>query len=255
MAKICKSCGNYYSGDYCDKCGYGKKVEGSKAAQKYKKATKPARFQTEEEKAEYAKWDKEKKAANAKGKKKGAANSANLKFLLIVAVVFVGVVIFVLYRSGIIFSHTRKDVVTSYFNSIQNNDYDSFLKCFPKEIKDDYENDRRTANLSSVEYLNTLYADFKESYGSNYTIDVDFGRETALDKDDYDMSEYEAAYGSAPTISDPYEMVVNVTFKGSAGSEKAKLYVNVAKVSGSWKIFNITQDNGIVTEDMGIAAE
>ena len=22
MSKLCKSCGNYYEGDHCDKCGY-----------------------------------------------------------------------------------------------------------------------------------------------------------------------------------------------------------------------------------------
>ena len=53
MSKICKSCGNYYEGDYCTKCGYGNKNLKVKAAEKYKKATKPERFMTDQEKKEY----------------------------------------------------------------------------------------------------------------------------------------------------------------------------------------------------------
>lgn len=51
MAKVCKSCGNFYKGDFCDKCGYGKEGTKSKVLEKYKKATpkKPVRFMTEEE--------------------------------------------------------------------------------------------------------------------------------------------------------------------------------------------------------------
>ena len=43
-----------------------------------------------------------------------------------------------------------------------------------------------------------------------------------------------------------------MTFKGSKGSEDAKLYIYVGKCSGKWCIFNITQDNGIVDEDTGL---
>ena len=94
--------------------------------------------------------------------------------------------------------------------------------------------------------------DFIESYGSDYTIDVSFGRETKLKESEYDLSEYKSFYGSAPNVSEAYEIVTNVTFKGSKGSEDAKLYIYVGKCSGKWCIFNITQDNGIVDEDTGL---
>ena len=97
-----------------------------------------------------------------------------------------------------------------------------------------------------------LYGDFIESYGSDYTIDVSFGRETKLKESEYDLSEYKSFYGSAPNVSEAYEIVTNVTFKGSKGSEDAKLYIYVGKCSGKWCIFNITQDNGIVDEDTGL---
>ena len=54
MSKLCKSCGNYYEGDHCDKCGYGDPNLKTHAADKYKKPTKPKRFRTEEEKGLYA---------------------------------------------------------------------------------------------------------------------------------------------------------------------------------------------------------
>ena len=37
MSKLCKSCGNYYEGDHCDKCGYGDPNLKTHAADKYKK--------------------------------------------------------------------------------------------------------------------------------------------------------------------------------------------------------------------------
>ena len=37
MSKLCKSCGNYYEGDHCDKCGYGDPNLKTHAADKSKK--------------------------------------------------------------------------------------------------------------------------------------------------------------------------------------------------------------------------
>lgn len=251
MSKLCKSCGNYYDGDYCDKCGYGKEVGSSKAAAKYKKATKPERFRTDEDKEIYAKWEKEKREAKAKSKDP----NANVKFLIVVAVVVVVVILFVLYQSGVIFSNTRKEVVEQYFSSIEDQNYDDFIKCFPKEIKNDYDSERRELGLSKEEYMSQLYADFEEAYGEDYTIELEFGKEEKLESGDYDMTAYKETYGTTPSMSEVYEIVVNVTFSGSKGSEDAKLYVNVAKTSGYWRIFNITQDNGIVDEETGIVQQ
>ena len=83
-----------------------------------------------------------------------------------------------------------------------------------------------------------LYGDFIESYGSDYTIDVSFGRETKLKESEYGLSEYKSFYGSAPNVSEAYEIVTNVTFKGSKGSEDAKLYIYVenAAENGAFSI-------------------
>ena len=223
MSKLCKSCGNYYEGDHCDKCGYGDPNLKTHAADKYKKPTKPERFRTEEEKELYAEWEKEKKEDTEI--KRHYDPNAGKKTLAIVAVVVIGVIVAVLYKSGVIFSSTKTEVIEKYFKSIQTSDFDSFVECFPKEMKNEYEQQRT---------------------------DVSFGRETKLKKSEYDLSEYKSFYGSAPNVSEAYEIVTNVTFKGSKGSEDAKLYIYVGKCSGKWCIFNITQDNGIVDEDTGL---
>lgn len=251
MSKLCKSCGNYYEGDHCDKCGYGDPNLKTHAADKYKKPTKPERFRTEEEKELYAEWEKEKKEDTEI--KRHYDPNAGKKTLAIVAVVVIGVMVAVLYKSGVIFSSTKTEVIEKYFKSIQTSDFDSFVECFPKEMKNEYEQQRTEGGYGKEQVMKeVLYGDFIESYGSDYTIDVSFGRETKLKESEYDLSEYKSFYGSAPNVSEAYEIVTNVTFKGSKGSEDAKLYIYVGKCSGKWCIFNITQDNGIVDEDTGL---
>lgn len=122
MSKLCKSCGNYYEGDHCDKCGYGDPNLKTHAADKYKKPTKPERFRTEEEKELYAEWEKEKKE-NTEIKRHYDPN-AGKKTLAIVAVVVIGVIVAVLYKSGVIFNSTKTEVIEKYFKSIQTSDFD-----------------------------------------------------------------------------------------------------------------------------------
>ena len=238
MSKLCKSCGNYYEGDHCDKCGYGDPNLKTHAADKYKKPTKPERFRTEEEKELYSEWEKEKKEDTEI--KRHYDPNAGKKTLAIVAVVVIGVIVAVLYKSGVIFSSTKTDVIEKYFKSIQTSDFDSFVECFPKEMKNEYEQQRTEGGYGKEQVMKeVLYGDFIESYGADYTIDVSFGRETKLKESEYDLSEYKSFYGSAPNVSEAYEIVTNVTFKGSKGSEDAKLYIYVGKCSGKWCIKSI----------------
>ena len=248
MAKICKSCGEMYSGKYCDKCGYGDpKLSSSKAAQKYKKATKPERFRSEEDKAVYAKWEKERQEARRKNR--NYDKNAGVKTLILVAVVFVCVVLVVLWQSGVIFKNDKRDVVKQYFSSIQNSDFDKFIDCCPSDMKDEYEQQRKDGGYSKEQVMKeVLYSHFIEQYGEGYTISVEFGKETKLDKDDYDLSEYKKSYGKAPSISEAYELVVNVTFRGTKDTQDAKLYIYVGRVGRSWKIFGMTEDSGMLLD-------
>lgn len=248
MGKICKSCGNYYSGDYCDKCGYGKPAGVSKAAKKYRDAArrKPERMQTAEDKKLLAKWAKEERTEVTE---KRVDPKARQHFLIVVAIAAVTVIVLALYRSGAIFSNTREEVVRQYFSAISEGDFDKFIKCFPKEIKRDYEEDRTASGLSKKDYMKALYQDFTEEYGEGYSINIKLGNETQLNADDYDMSDYKAQYGSAPRLSEVYEMVVNADFRGLKGNDQAKLYLYVGKTGGYWRIFGMTEDVGSVNED------
>ena len=248
MAKVCKSCGEMYSGKYCDKCGYGDpKLKNSKAAVKYKKATKPERFRSEDDKAVYAKWEKER--LEARKQRRNFDKNAGVKTLIITAVVFVAVVVVVLWRSGVIFKSDKRDVVKQYFASIQNSDFDKFIDCFPSDMKDEYEQQRKEGGYSKEDVMKkVLYSSFIEQYGEGYTISVKFGKETKLEKDDYDLEEYKKAYGRKPNISEAYELVVNVTFSGTKDTQEAKLYIYVGRVGPSWKIFGMTEDSGMLLD-------
>lgn len=252
MSKLCKSCGQYYDGDFCDKCGYGNPRIKTKSADKYKKPTTPERFRTEEQKKQYAQWEEEKAENKAEYHKKNKSRTSSVQLLVVVAVVVVGVIVAVLFKSGVIFSSNEKDLVKDYFSAIEQNDFDKFIKCFPDEMKKEYVNEQKQLGLTGQEYMQKLYGTFSDDYGNGYKIEVNFGKTTKLAKGEYDMSGYEKAYGTVPDISDACEMVVNVTFKGSKNTETAKLYMYVGKVSGRWKIFNMTQDNGIIDNSMQI---
>ena len=248
MGKICKSCGSYYSGDWCDKCGYGKPAGVSESVKKYRKAAKrkPERMQTAEDKKLYAKWAKEEREEAVE---KRQDPKAQQHFLIVVVLAAVIVLFIALYRSGKIFSNTREEVVGQYFDSIRDGDFDKFVKCFPKEIKRDYESDMMDSGLSEDDYMKALYQDLADQYGEGYSINIKLGNETQLNADDYDMSGYKAQYGSAPKLSEVYEMVVNVSFRGSKGSDEAKLYLYVGKTGGYWRIFGMTEDVGSLNAD------
>lgn len=233
MSKLCKSCGEYYEGEFCDKCGYGNPNIKTKSADKYKKYRKPERFRSEEDKAYYKSIDDE-QAKSAPRR----APKAGIKTLAIVIVIAVGLLIFALVRAGVIFSESRDKVVEKYFSAIQSENFEDFISCFPSEIKADYENDLKQSGLAKDKYLGELYKDFEDMYGKGYKIEVKFGNEKELEKSEYSMSEYKKQYGSAPSISQAYEMAVTVKFSGSKKKEEFPMYICVGKCSGKWKILS-----------------
>ena len=248
MGKTCKSCGNYYSGDHCEKCGYGKPAGVAKSVKKYREAAKrkPERMRTEEDKKVYAQWDKEAKEENTERRQDP---KARLHFLIVVIIASVIVTGYALYSNGMIMSNTREEVVRQYFDSIVRCDYDKFVKCFPKEIKYEYDEDRTKSGLGKEEYMKALYQYFSDTYGEGYVINVQFGDEKKLESADYDMSAYKEEHGSAPKLKEVYEMVVNVEFRGSKDSDSSKLYIYVGRSGGYWHIFGMDEDMGSINAD------
>lgn len=251
MSKICKSCGNYYDGDYCTKCGYGKPDVRSKSLEKLKKQAmrKPERFMTDEEKKELYSQRAAKQKANTE---RTADPNARRNMLIIVAIVAVCVVFGVLISNGLLFKTEKTDVIKQYFSALSSRNYDDFVKCFPKEIKNLYEDDRKTLGLDKSAYMDEFLKDFETEYGSGFSAAVSCGKEQQLTGSEIDLSDYKAQYGSAPSVSEAYIVTCEVTFSGSKKSETLQYECYVGKVSGRWKLFNVQYNAGTITPDMEI---
>ncbi len=254
MAKICKSCGNYYKGSYCEKCGYGKPENRSKVLEKYKKATpkKPVRFMTGEEKAAV------KLTPKASANEKRVDPNARRNLLLAVVVVTVGVIVFVLISRGLLFSNKKEDVINQYYTALENNDFDKFIDTMPSEIKDVYKNERKELDLSGEDYMRRFKEPLKEVYGDGLTVSATLGREEQLDKEKdsavFDLTAYKEHYGSAPSVSEVYIVYVEVKYSGSLKTETVQYQCYIAKTGWKWKIFNMEYDPGIVTPEESIQA-
>lgn len=248
MSKICPSCGEYYKGDYCDKCGYGKPDVQSKSLEKLKKQIKkPERFMTDDEKKELYDRQRQKQKA-AQGRREDPHARRNL--LIVTAVVVVGVIFAVLIKNGVFFSTDKTDVINQYFDSLNEKSYDDFIDCFPKEIKELHESDRRSLGYDKDKFMEVYVADFVETYGSDLSITVKCGKEEKLDKSEIDLTDYKSLYGSKPSISEAYVIVCDVTYSGSKRNDTFRYDCYVGKVSGKWKIFNLEYIAGTITTDM-----
>ena len=249
MAKICKSCGSYYKGSYCEKCGYGKPDVKSKSLEKFKKATpkKPVRFMTEEEKAAV------KVSAKEKPMQRKADPNARRNLLIAVVIVTVGVVIFVLINKGILFSNKKEDVISQYFTAMRENNFDDFVDTLPKEIKNVYEDEREKMGVSGEEYMSRFKEPLETVYGSGFSLEFTLGREEKLDRQTepevFDLSAYKAKYGSAPSVSEAYIVYVDVTYSGSLLTETVRYNCYIAKTGWKWKILNMEYDPGILSPE------
>ncbi|MBR6872767.1 MAG: hypothetical protein IKN17_04565 [Ruminococcus sp.] len=251
MAKICKSCGSYYKGSYCEKCGYGKEDTSSKVLEKYKKATpkKPVRFMTEEEKSA-AKTKKAEKPMTRR-----VDPNARRNLLIAAAVVTVGVIIYVLISRGILFSNKKEDVIEQYFKALDSGDFDEFTDTLPGEIKEVYNKERSELGLSGEDYMKRFKEPLAEVYGSGFKISLEIGREEKLDRENdsevFDLKAYNEHYGSAPTVSEVYIVYCSVTYSGSLGSDTVEYECYIAKTGWKWKIFNMEFNPGTVTAEDG----
>ena len=168
MSKVCKSCGEYYDGDYCTKCGYGNKNIKAKTVEKYKKSGNKKR-------------NSENSIYEKKENHELSAKKNNRKNILIFVIVFaLGVIIAGLVSSGVFSKGKKADVVKDYFKAISERDFDDYVKCFPDEMKSDYEADREETKLSKEEYMNEFMSDFEDIYGKGCSITAVCGKEKLL---------------------------------------------------------------------------
>ena len=62
------------------------------------------------------------------------------------------------------------------------------------------------------------------------------------------MEAYKEAYGSVPNISEAYIVAATVTTKGSKQTVEVHMEFFAGKVMGRWKLFNIEEVPGTITE-------
>ena len=248
MIKYCKSCGKEYKGDYCKLCGYGKPDLEVKAYDKYK-VNKPERFMTDEEKAQRAEEMKAQREAVKKQenttssqRRKAQTNSSPWGFIIVAVLVFIAIVLFVLYEAGFIFQpKDKKEVITTYFESIENNDFEGYMSTMVKPMAEEYRSYADVKGLSDTEAMKELYADYIEGFGEGYTITVEYGAEEMVSETIIKNSEYllNSEYEEKFDITEAYMINTTVTFKGNKAEETQTMHVFVGKIGRKWYILNI----------------
>lgn len=248
MIKYCKSCGKEYKGDYCEHCGYGKPDLEVKAYDKYK-VNKPERFMTDEEKAQRAEELKAKREAVKKQenktssqRRKAQTKSSQWGFIIVAVLVFIAIVLFVLYEAGFIFQpKDKKEVITTYFESIETNDFEGYMSTMVKPMAEEYRSYADEKGLSDIEAMKELYADYIEGFGEGYTITVEYGAEETVSEAMIKNSEnlLNTTYSQKFDITEAYRIATTVTFKGDKAEENQAMYVYVGKIGRKWYILNI----------------
>lgn len=218
---------------------------------------------TEEEKKLYAKWERQKikdkqRAQSKKRRKKGKngrspEENQKLKFIAVAGTVAVIMLLFVLYRSGVIFSNTREEVIKNYFSSLSNLDYDKHLKCLPSKLRREREKDRKASGLGKKEYMAELNSGFTELFGEGYTYELSIGNQTKLSEEDFTDSSADMSF------SEYYEVVVSVRFRGTKtadledGVYTSVLYFYMGRKGGYWYVIGVDEDVG--TLEAGTTAD
>lgn len=244
MGKTCKSCGAFYSGDYCDKCGYGKPEVKSKSLEKLKKQArrKPDRFMTPEEKKKvYAAERREREQKRQGGARAAADPNGRRNLLIAVAVITAIVVLYALISNGVILKRDKNDVIKQYFRALDENDFDKFTASVAPEIEDIYNKEREELGLGKEEYMRTFKQGLEEYYGQGLSISVSIGREEELDQADFDemLEGYKAAYNADPKLKEAYVVYCEVTYSGSERTETVQYEVYAARKGWKWRLYNV----------------
>ena len=228
MEKYCKSCGKSYSGEYCEHCGYGKEPQRAKAFDKYK-----SNRQIKEERLAAA------QEAKKQGKRK--LTVGQIAVLVLIPVAAVGVLLWSLWRDGVIGIGDKTEPVVAYFESIAENDYEKYISTMPDAIADTYESYISDNGLSKTDFLRESYSDYYDILGGSFTVSVDCGTEMKLvDSAVRDAQEsLERNFGERIKIKEGYLIPTEVTYTGAETTEIYYYDVYVIREGFHWYIFDI----------------
>lgn len=228
MEKYCKSCGKSYSGEYCEHCGYGKEPQRAKAYDKYK-----SNRQLKEER----------QAAAEKAKKQGKKKMApwQITILALIPVIVLGVVLWSLWRDGIIGIGDKTEPVIAYFEAIAENDYDKYISTMPEGIAGTYESYMKENSYSKEQFIKESYSDYYDILGDSFTVKVDCGNERKIVASAIEDAQesYKQNFGDSIKIKEAYLIPTEVEFTGSEGTETYYYDVYVVRIGFDWFILNI----------------
>ncbi len=245
MAKICKSCGKEYKGEFCEHCGYGDPKLKTHAADKYKK--KPSGYVPPDERkgSKSGKTKSKGKSGKAKNSSRRQRDPKQVRLLIVLSIAVAVMIGWALIGSGIFGAgNSSAEVVDNFFKAVNERDFDKYAKCHSKEQKKAIIDDLRETGLTEQQYMDEFRAPFAEEYGSDFTVNY-----TILSTEkmtNYSMDEYREAYGTVPTISEAECVVLDVTFEGSAGSETFRMHAYCAHIGLSWRLMELGYAPGVI---------
>lgn len=210
MKRVCKKCMSQYEGDHCPLCE-SIENEAKKAEENGEKF--PPRRQISE---------KEKK------------NQRNVFILLcVLSVLFI---IFILYRNGHLGSGAYTKTIDTYFSSICERDFDAYVSVMPTDIALDTIEERESLGYEKEEYLELLFADYFEEFGSDMTVSLEYGDISVPDTRLIEafLQSYAELYGAEPNAAAFKQVEVSATFSGSASSAVIELDCFVMRDGITW---------------------
>ncbi len=254
MPKICKSCGKEFTEEYCEHCGYGNPDIKIKATKKYKTKI-PERFLPPEEQERLA---QERLAQGKKPKTKTDKQKRKQKIILICLIaVIIGIIFYVLYNRGILFSKSPEQLVNQYFTSIAEMDYNKYNSCFNDELAELNDSTIKKSDISKKEAMKALYSDYISIFGEEFKADININSISDMDKGEIIEEEisFQSQYEKSITIDEGKKINTTVKFSGSKSSQKIEFNVYTAKLDGKWRIINVEETEEIDQTGTSSASE
>lgn len=171
-------------------------------------------------------------------RQKSSAEQKQQRFLAILVVLIAIAAGIILYRNGVMGGGSERAPAEKYLNAIAARDFDSYVEVMPPRIAQDYENDLSESGLSKADFMQELYSDYFDEFGSDMTVTLEFTKKSRVKAQYLDSfkDSYRELYGEELKTSSAFEIDVSALFSGSKSKDLIQLECFVVKVGGKWYI-------------------
>lgn len=228
MRHNCPKCGNRFEGNVCPDCGTTIET----------KAQRQARAMSKLESGSGARPISQ------------AERNKNVKALVVLCILGLALVLFVLWRNGLIGSSKYEKVIENYFQSICERDFDKFTDCLPTRIALDHESDMTELGYDKTQYMSELYADYFAEFGDDMSVTLDIESSKAVDQANinYFLRSYFEVYGAELDYSGFISVNVTAVFSGKNSTDTILLECFLMKDGPDWFIVGCDY----VTEEVAV---